>query len=95
MRACPARETAHGVCAPCLSLLERAAVFSLVDSVERAEFDVATLAKEISGSESKIIGEPTQPKHQIVTDKIRSVGMQFGGEQLLRKTVADLVQSIA
>ena len=36
-----------------------------------SEFEVATLAKELSGSASQIVGEPMQPKHQIVTDKIR------------------------
>lgn len=60
-----------------------------------SEFDVATLAKEISGSTSQIVGEPKQPKHQIVTDKIRSLGMQFGGDDLLRQTVAEMVQGVA
>ena len=60
-----------------------------------SEFDVATLAKEISGSDSEIVGGPMQPKHQIVTEKIRSLGMQFGGDDLLRQTVAELVQSVA
>ncbi len=58
-----------------------------------SEFDVATLAKEISGSTSRIEGGPMQPKHQIVTDKIRACGMQFGGDELLRRTVAELVQA--
>jgi nucleoside-diphosphate-sugar epimerase len=57
-----------------------------------SELDVATLAKELSGSTSQIIGEPMQPKHQIVTDKIRALGMQFGGEKLLRQTVAELME---
>ncbi len=59
-----------------------------------SEFDVATLAKEISGSTSQISGEPRQPKHQIVTEKIRSLGMQFGGDELLRHTVTEMVHSI-
>ena len=57
-----------------------------------SEFDVATLAKELSGSASQIVGQPMQPKHQIVTDKIRALGMQFGGDELLRQTVAKLVE---
>ena len=57
-----------------------------------SDFDVATLAKDLSGSTSQIIGEPTQPKHQIVTDKIRALGMKFGGKELLRRTVAELVE---
>lgn len=56
-----------------------------------SEFDVAQLAKEISGSKSQIVGEPMQPKHQIVTDKICGLGMKFGGDELLRQTVAQLV----
>ena len=59
-----------------------------------SEFDVATLAKEISGSASQIIGEPRRPKHQIVTDKIRSLGMQFGGDELLRQTVREIVHRV-
>ncbi len=34
-------------------------------------------------------------KHQIVTDKIRALGMQFGGNELLRQTVAELVEGAA
>jgi nucleoside-diphosphate-sugar epimerase len=59
-----------------------------------SEFDVATLAKKLSGSASRIDGEQLQPKHQIVTDKIRALGMQFGGDALLRQTVAELVDGL-
>lgn len=59
-----------------------------------SEYEVATLAKELSQSPSEIIGTRKQPQHQIVTDKIRSLGMQFGGEELLRTTVAQLVAAI-
>ena len=57
-----------------------------------SEFDVAMLAKEVSGSTSQIIGQPMQPKHQIVTEKVRGLGMQFGGDALLARTVAELVK---
>jgi nucleoside-diphosphate-sugar epimerase len=57
-----------------------------------SEFDVATLAKELSGSTSQIIGESKQPKHLIVTDKLRALGMKFGGNDLLKQTIAELVQ---
>jgi hypothetical protein len=57
-----------------------------------SEFDVANLAKEFSGSTSDIVGEPKQPKHQIATDKIRAKGMEFGGDELLRRTVAEMVE---
>jgi len=56
---------------------------------------VALLAKEICGSKSQVVGEPKQPKHQIVTDKIRALGMEFGGDELLRETIAELVRSVA
>ena len=58
-----------------------------------SEFEVATHAKQLSGSTSRIVGEPRQAKHQIVTDKLRALGMEFGGDDLLRQTVAELVQS--
>lgn len=58
-----------------------------------SEFEVATLAKKLADSSSEIVGEPKQPKHEIVTDKIRSLGMQFGGAELLRETVAELVSA--
>ena len=57
-----------------------------------SQYDVATIAKELSGSDSQIIGEPKQPKNQIVTDKIKQRGMQFGGDELLKTTVAELVK---
>jgi nucleoside-diphosphate-sugar epimerase len=57
-----------------------------------SDFDVAHLAKELSGSTSEIIGESKQPKHQIATDKIRDRGMEFGGDDLLRRTVGELVE---
>lgn len=57
-----------------------------------SDFEVATLAKQLSGSSAEISGESKQPKHQIETGKIRSLGMQFGGTELLRDTVAELVK---
>jgi nucleoside-diphosphate-sugar epimerase len=56
-----------------------------------SEYDVATLAKQLSGSSCRISGEQTRPKYQIVTDKLRAVGMEFGGDALLEKTVRTLV----
>ncbi|MFY9253587.1 MAG: NAD(P)-dependent oxidoreductase [Fuerstiella sp.] len=57
-----------------------------------SQFDVATLAKELSGSNAIIKGTQTTPKHQIVSDKIKGLGMQFGGEELLRTTISQLVE---
>jgi nucleoside-diphosphate-sugar epimerase len=56
-----------------------------------AEQDVARLAKELSGSPSTIAELNRGPKHQIETGKLRALGMRFGGEPLLRQTVAELV----
>jgi nucleoside-diphosphate-sugar epimerase len=58
-----------------------------------AEQDVARIAKEITGSASSIADLNRGPKHQIDTRKLRALGMTFGGEGLLRQTVADLVRA--
>ncbi len=59
-----------------------------------SEYEVATLAKRFSGSQSTIRGQAPQPKNQIVTDKLRKLGMQFGGQALLEQTVRDLVDAV-
>jgi nucleoside-diphosphate-sugar epimerase len=59
-----------------------------------SEYDVATLAKRIAGSDSQIKGSQTKPKHQIETSKIRALGMEFGGDALLEKTVKEMVQAV-
>ncbi|MEQ9407350.1 MAG: NAD(P)-dependent oxidoreductase [Fuerstiella sp.] len=56
-----------------------------------SQMDVATLARELSGSSAEIRGEQTRPRHQIVSDKIKGMGMQFGGEELLKKTIGELL----
>lgn len=58
-----------------------------------SELEVAGLAKELSGGRGEIAGEPRRPKHQIVVDKLRNLGMTFGGDDLLRRTVAELVDA--
>lgn len=56
-----------------------------------AEQEVAKLAKELTGSPSTIAEANRGAKHQIETRKLRALGMTFGGEALLRQTVAELV----
>ena len=56
-----------------------------------AKRDVAAIAKGLSGTDAAIVGNHYSPKHQIETGKLRSLGMTFGGESLLRETVAQLV----
>jgi nucleoside-diphosphate-sugar epimerase len=58
-----------------------------------AEQDVARIAKELTGSASTIADLNRGPKHQIVTEKLRGLGMTFGGQALLRQTVAELVDA--
>ncbi len=60
-----------------------------------SQHEVATLAKRISGSAAKIQGRATAPKHQIQTEKIRQLGMQFGGKAKLESTIAELVKAQA
>ena len=60
-----------------------------------SQWDVAHLAKEISGGNAEIVGQQTQPKHQIETGKLRRLGFDFQGENLLRSTIEELVASVA
>lgn len=56
-----------------------------------SDWDVAQFAKQISGSAANILGQQTSPKNQIVTAKLKSLGMKFGGRELLESTVRQLV----
>jgi nucleoside-diphosphate-sugar epimerase len=58
-----------------------------------SEEHVGRIAKELSGSGGEISDSNRGPKHQIDTKKIRALGMAFGGESLLRKTVAELIEA--
>jgi len=58
-----------------------------------SEQEVARIAKELTGSKSTIADLNRGPKNQIVTAKLRGLGMTFGGEGLLRKTVQELIQA--
>jgi nucleoside-diphosphate-sugar epimerase len=58
-----------------------------------AEQHVAGIAKELTGSRSPIADLNRGPKHQIDTRKLRALGMTLGGEDLLRHTVAELVEA--
>jgi len=59
-----------------------------------SEHEVATLAKEFSGSGATILGEPTRPKNTIETGKLRGLGFTFGGEAKLRETIRQLVEAV-
>jgi nucleoside-diphosphate-sugar epimerase len=58
-----------------------------------AEEQVALIARELTGSRSEVARLNKGPKHQIDTRKLRALGMTFGGEALLRRTVAELVEA--
>lgn len=58
-----------------------------------SEHEVATIARELSGSPSEIRGGPTAPRNEIVTEKILELGMTFGGRPLLERTVGELVEA--
>lgn len=56
-----------------------------------SEYEVATLARRAAGGKGRIDGQETHPKHQIDTTRLRSLGMTFGGEPLLERTIEELV----
>jgi nucleoside-diphosphate-sugar epimerase len=58
-----------------------------------AEEQVARIAQELTGSPSVISDLNRGPRHQIDTKKIRGLGMTFGGEGALRRTVEQLVEA--
>ena len=57
-----------------------------------SEFDVAEIACRLTASNSVIAGGQTRPRHQIDTQKLRAIGMNFGGQQILEETIGALVQ---
>ena len=58
-----------------------------------AERRVAEIAGEIAGGNADIGGTNNGPRNQIDTSKLKALGMQFGGETLLRQTIAQLVDA--
>jgi nucleoside-diphosphate-sugar epimerase len=58
-----------------------------------AEQDVARIAAELTGSASAIADLNRGPKNQIESGKLRALGMTFGGEALLRRTVQEMVEA--
>jgi nucleoside-diphosphate-sugar epimerase len=58
-----------------------------------SEFEVATIARELSGARGEVRGTQPSPKHQIVTTKLRRLGMQFGGHPLLGETIEQIIDA--
>ena len=59
-----------------------------------SEYKVATIAQELCGQPVEIHGPEKHAKHNIQTDKLESLGMKFGGEAMLRETIAQLIDAI-
>ncbi|MBI2808888.1 MAG: NAD(P)-dependent oxidoreductase [Planctomycetes bacterium] len=59
-----------------------------------AEEHVARIAKDLTKTASVISSLNRGPKHQIDTSDIRRLGLTFGGDELLRLTVAQLVEVV-
>ncbi len=59
-----------------------------------SDFDVATIAKRLAGSHGMIHGGQKSAKNQIVTEKLRALGMQFGGQRLLEQTIGELLTAV-
>ncbi len=58
-----------------------------------SEQRVAEIARDHAGVTCEIAQRNKGPKNQIQTDKLRGLGMAFGGEPLLKETIAELVDA--
>jgi nucleoside-diphosphate-sugar epimerase len=58
-----------------------------------SQYEVACLARELSGSAAQIEGQPRSPKHQIDTAKLRACGMTFAGSKALLSTVQQILDA--
>jgi len=56
-----------------------------------AEQDVARIAKDITGSDSEIEELNEGPLHEIDKSKLQALGMEYGGEMLLERTIGDML----
>ena len=56
-----------------------------------SQFEVASIAKELTGSSAAIEGSPSQPKNQIDSSRLIQLGFQFGGVEKLRSTIAQIL----
>lgn len=56
-----------------------------------SDFEVAHIARRLSGAAGAIDGEAGRPKNEIVTDRLRALGMSFGGTPLLERTVGEML----
>lgn len=89
-----AEDVANAIALLCQAPAEKitGAIYNCCDRYV-SQFEVATLAKELSGSQAIIHGSPSHPKNQIDSSKLRSLGFQFGGAEKLRETIAQILRS--
>jgi nucleoside-diphosphate-sugar epimerase len=59
-----------------------------------SEFEVASIARRLASSPGEILGVETSPRNQIVTTKLGSLGMAYGGSPRLEKTIEQLINEI-
>lgn len=59
-----------------------------------SEYDVVQAAQAASGARGEIRGGQTRPKNQIATDKIKALGMSFGGTDLFERTIGQIVEAV-
>jgi dTDP-glucose 4,6-dehydratase len=59
-----------------------------------SEHEVATIAKRLTNSPSRLLGPPKQIKNQIDTTRLSRLGVQFGGTALLEATIQSVVDAI-
>lgn len=57
--------------------------------------EVATIAKRLSGSSAEIQGAPKSEGNRMSTEKLRSLGMQFGSTVLLEETISQIIKPAA
>ena len=60
-----------------------------------SDHEVATIAQALSGASGVLHGSSPVPRNQIVTDKLRALGMTFGGRPLLEETVQELLAAVS
>jgi nucleoside-diphosphate-sugar epimerase len=59
-----------------------------------SDHEVAEIARRLSGSRATIEGSPTAPRNEIVADKIKALGMTFGGTPLLEQTIGEILAAV-
>lgn len=59
-----------------------------------SEYDVAMVAKRLSSSPSRIIGEQKKPLNDIDTSKLKALGMKYGDAPLLQTTIQEMLDAM-